>query len=117
MLNYTLQIFYGLSLVKVIFTKQLLTIKKEKEGLEKQATKFKIQLNYCRILFLIIFLNVNLICTAQTDSYIAGKEYIIDSISVKGLKSYNDQTVISYSGLTIGQKPKISTLDRSNRYR
>ena len=72
--------------------------------MEKQATKFKIQLNYCRILFLIIFLNVNLICTAQTDSYIAGKEYIIDSISVKGLKSYNDQTVISYSGLTIGQK-------------
>ena len=67
-------------------------------------TKFKIKLKYYKILFLIIFININLICSAQTDGYIAGKEYIIDSITVKGLKSYNDQTVISYSGLKIGQK-------------
>ena len=67
-------------------------------------TKFKIKLKYYKILFLIIFININLICSAQTDGYIAGKEYIIDSITVKGLKSYKDQTVISYSGLKIGQK-------------
>ena len=70
----------------------------------KLANKFKIKQKHFKILFLIIFVNINLICSAQTDGYIAGKEYIIDSISVKGLKSYNDQTVISYSGLTIGQK-------------
>ena len=72
--------------------------------MEKLANKFKIKKKYFKILFLIIFINISLICSAQTDGYIAGKEYIIDSISVKGLKSYNDQTVISYSGLTIGQK-------------
>ena len=31
------------------------------------------------------------------------QKYLIDSIEVKGLKSFNPQTVISYSGLRKGQ--------------
>ena len=35
------------------------------------------------------------------------KSYVIDSIIVKGLKTFSDQTVISYSGLRKGQKIQI----------
>jgi len=41
--------------------------------------------------------------SAQVEGYVSGKKYILDSISVKGLKSFSDQTVITYSGLKLGQ--------------
>tara|TARA_A100001011_G_scaffold399937_1_gene511200 strand:- start:32649 stop:35213 length:2565 start_codon:yes stop_codon:yes gene_type:complete len=44
---------------------------------------------------------------AQNDAFIKGKSYILDSISVRGLKTFNSQTVISYSGLNKGQKLNI----------
>ena len=40
---------------------------------------------------------------AQTEAFVKGKKYTLDSISVKGLKNFNDRTVISYSGLRKGQ--------------
>ena len=40
---------------------------------------------------------------AQTDAFVKGKKYTLDSISVKGLKNFNERTVISYSGLRKGQ--------------
>ena len=44
---------------------------------------------------------------AQDSSFIPGKEYRIDSIEVKGLKSFNEKTVISYSGIRKGQKIRL----------
>ena len=41
---------------------------------------------------------------AQNEDFIKGKSYVLDSISVRGLKTFNSQTVISYSGLSKGQK-------------
>ena len=41
------------------------------------------------------------------DKYVEGKSYVIDSIIVKGLKTFSNQTVISYSGLRKGQKIQI----------
>ncbi len=41
---------------------------------------------------------------SQVEGFVSGKEYILDSISIKGLKNFNNQTVISYSGLKLGQK-------------
>ena len=41
---------------------------------------------------------------AQTEGFIKGRAYVVDSIKVSGLKSFNAQTVISYSGLRKGQK-------------
>jgi len=35
---------------------------------------------------------------------VKGKNYVIDSISVRGIKTFNAQTVISYSGLRKGQE-------------
>ena len=40
---------------------------------------------------------------AQTLQLQKRKKYLIDSIEVTGLKSFNPQTVISYSGLRTGQ--------------
>ena len=44
---------------------------------------------------------------AQTRGYVKGKTYKLDSISVSGIKTFNEQTVISYSGLNVGEKIKI----------
>ncbi|MEE3034728.1 MAG: outer membrane protein assembly factor BamA [Bacteroidota bacterium] len=41
------------------------------------------------------------------DTYVEGNSYIIDTIIVKGLKTFSNQTVISYSGLREGQKIQI----------
>ena len=44
---------------------------------------------------------------AQTKSFVKGKMYVIDSIKVSGLKTFNAQTVISYSGLRKGKKIQV----------
>ena len=40
---------------------------------------------------------------SQVENFDKGKKYIIDSIIVSGLKTFNEKTVISYSGLRKGQ--------------
>ena len=40
---------------------------------------------------------------SQVENFDKGKKYIIDSIVVSGLKTFNEKTVISYSGLRKGQ--------------
>ena len=47
------------------------------------------------------------LANAQTAKFVTGKEYVIDSIQVVGLKSFNEKTVISYSGLRRGQKVRL----------
>ena len=49
----------------------------------------------------------------QTDSFIKGKTYELDSLTVSGIKTFNEQTVISYSGLRKGQKIKVPGEDVS----
>ena len=59
-------------------------------------------------LFNIWILGLILFCgnfsIAQNESFVKGKSYILDSISVTGIKTFNAQTVVSYSGLNKGQK-------------
>ena len=44
---------------------------------------------------------------SQETNYIKGNEYILEDISVVGLKNFNEQTVITYTGLKKGQKIRI----------
>ena len=44
---------------------------------------------------------------AQTSGVVKGKTYKLDSVSVSGIKTFNEQTVISYSGLNVGEKIKV----------
>ena len=41
---------------------------------------------------------------SQTEGFVKGKTYELDSLTVSGIKTFNEQTVISYSGLRKGQK-------------
>ena len=79
--------------------------KTENEDLEKLANN----LSHKRILNRAIFLGSfflffwSAVLTAQEAAFVPGKKYLIDSIEVKGLKSFQEKTVISYSGLRQGQ--------------
>ena len=44
---------------------------------------------------------------SQTKDFVKGKTYELDSLTVSGIKTFNEQTVISYSGLRKGQKIKV----------
>ena len=73
-------------------------IKKELEDLERLNHKF--------LSFLIIFLN-GLFLFSQELDYSKGELYTIDEIKVTGLKSFNEQTVIAYTGLSKGEEIRI----------
>ncbi len=75
-----------------------LIIKIELEGLERFTHKF--------LLFLIILLN-GLFLFSQETNYQRGELYTIDEIKVTGLKSFNEQTVIAYTGLSKGKELRI----------
>jgi len=82
-------------------------IKKETEDLEKLINKKKSlegSINYLLILLVTLF---SLNSLAQETSYIKGNEYILKDVSVSGLKNFNQQTVITYTGLKEGQKIRI----------
>ena len=58
-------------------------------------------------IFLIYFIGYSNQIYAQTDNFIKGKLYTIDSISVTGLQNFSDKTVISYSGLRKGKEIRL----------
>ena len=74
--------------------------------MEKQANKsnnnFLLSIWFIAILFFLKNFTYS-----QTNDFVKGKTYILDSISVSGIKTFNEQTVISYSGLTVGGKIKV----------
>ncbi|MDG1570939.1 POTRA domain-containing protein [Robiginitalea sp. M366] len=49
------------------------------------------------------FLTLSLPASAQEINYQDGKTYILGGLTVSGLQSYNEQTVITYTGLREGQ--------------
>ena len=57
-----------------------------------------------KIIMVMFFCIYSINVFSQVEGFVSGKEYILDSISIKGLKNFNNQTVISYSGLKLGQK-------------
>ena len=89
---------------------QLLVIKKGKEGLEKLLNNNTLKRFFLKILkkhLLILVLILSFSITAQEKSFIKGNEYILEEISVSGLKTFNEQTVVTYTGLRKGQKIRI----------
>ncbi len=65
-----------------------------------------------KYLFLIILLTSHLVFS-QDSAYVKGKEYVINDIVVTGIKSFNEQTVITYTGLFVGKKVQIPGEDIS----
>ena len=58
------------------------------------------------LLMLFVF-SISFNSLAQETSYVKGNEYILKDVSVSGLKNFNEQTVITYTGLKEGQKIRI----------
>ena len=75
----------------------------EKEDLEKRANNSHHKLYYSYFLTG-LFLLLGYFNYAQNQGFAKGRTYVVYSIKVTGLKSFNAQTVISYSGLRKGQK-------------
>jgi undecaprenyl diphosphate synthase len=83
--------------------KHLWTTLNEKEDLEKRANNSHLK-SYYSYFLIGLFLLLGYTNYAQTEGFVKGRTYVVDSIKVSGLKSFNAQTVISYSGLRKGQK-------------
>ena len=64
-------------------------------------------MNTLKNYILLSFLMLSFISKAQEMNFIKGSEYILEEISVTGLKNFNEQTVITYTGLRPGQKIRI----------
>ena len=73
-------------------------IKEEIEDLEKLISKLSLRI-------FALFLSLNIF--SQNLSFDKGEVYTLDEISVTGLKSFNEQTVITYTGLSKGKQIRI----------
>ena len=66
--------------------------------------------HYITIVFLILSFNIQ----AQELSYNNGKKYVLGGVTVSGNTSFNEQTIIAYSGLRKGKEMTIPGEDVSN---
>ncbi len=76
--------------------------------MEKLANKLdKLTMFKNRILFLFILLILGHTINAQETNLEKGKEYTLSGVEVTGKVSFNEQTVITFTGLEIGSKIRI----------
>lgn len=76
--------------------------------MEKLANKLdKLTMFKKRILFLFILLIIGNTINAQEINLEKGKEYTLSGVEVTGKVSFNEQTVITFTGLEIGSKIRI----------
>jgi outer membrane protein insertion porin family len=98
--------------------KPSLAIKKENEDLEKQVNKLNkisVQIKTSKI-FLIILLFGSVFQLQAQDRlpFEQGKKYILANVKVNGKISYNEQTVVTFSGLEKGQQLTVPGEEISN---
>ena len=68
--------------------------------------RFKIKnITFC--LFVILFLVNSKFSYSQQNEFVKGAFYTLDEIKVTGLKTFNEQTVVTYTGLFEGQNIRI----------
>ncbi|MAZ27417.1 MAG: outer membrane protein assembly factor BamA [Cytophagaceae bacterium] len=85
-------------------TKQFLTIRKEKEDLERRVNKL-VDPSYVKaaLALFIILICISPKLYSQNDiPFAEGKQYTIGEITVTGNTQFNEQTVIAYTGLKSG---------------
>ncbi len=78
-----------------------MNIKIELEDLEK----FKIKI--ITSLFLVFLFVTSKLSYSQENDFVKGNFYVLDEINVTGLKTFNEQTVVTYTGLFTGQSIRI----------
>jgi outer membrane protein insertion porin family len=98
--------------------KRSLAIKKENEDLEKQVNKLNkisVQITPSRIFLIILFFGSIFQLQAQERlPFEQGKKYILADVNVNGKISYNQQTVVTFTGLEKGQQLTVPGEEISN---
>ncbi|MFN3753272.1 outer membrane protein assembly factor [Flavobacterium sp.] len=98
--------------------KRSLAIKKENDDLEKQVNKLNkisVQITPSRIFLIILFFGSIFQLQAQDRlPFEQGKKYILADVKVNGKISYNEQTVVTFSGLEKGQQLTVPGEEISN---
>ena len=59
---------------------------------------------YLGVFFVILFMTMTPGVSAQDVSFDKGKTYTLGGLEVTGLKSFNEQTVVTFTGLRVGQE-------------
>jgi outer membrane protein insertion porin family len=75
--------------------------------LEKLINKKNNTFAFSKYLTILLVALLSFNSVAQETSYVKGNEYVLKEVSVSGLKNFNEQTVITYTGLKEGQKIRI----------
>ncbi|MBL7472412.1 outer membrane protein assembly factor BamA [Robertkochia sediminum] len=68
---------------------------------------------FLSVFFVVLFTAMTTVVTAQDTSYEQGKTYTLGGLEVTGLKSFNEQTVLTFTGLRVGQEITIPGEDLS----
>ena len=94
----------------------LLNIKKENDDLGKRVNNFSKLLlkGYIKQSITLFLTIISFSISAQDLEYNKGKKYTLGSISVKGNTSFNEQTIVAYSGLRKGKEITVPGEDISN---
>ncbi|MEP5341007.1 MAG: POTRA domain-containing protein [Algibacter sp.] len=94
----------------------LLNIKKENDDLGKRVNNFSKLLlkGYIKQSITLFLTVISFSISAQDLEYSKGKKYTLGSISVKGNTSFNEQTIVAYSGLRKGKEITVPGEDISN---
>ena len=75
--------------------------------MEKLINKKNNTFAFSKYLTILLVALLSFNSVAQETSYVKGNEYVLKEVSVSGLKNFNEQTVITYTGLKEGQKIRI----------
>ncbi|WP_166774119.1 outer membrane protein assembly factor BamA [Flavobacterium psychrophilum] len=98
--------------------KPLLAIKKENVDLEKQVNRLNNlfnTVNSTKLVLLFLFLGSAVQVNAQDRvPFDQGKTYILKKVSVTGKITYNEQTIVTFAGLTKGESITIPGEEISN---
>ena len=97
----------------------LLVIKKENEDSERQVNKLNkisVQIKTLKVFLFIILFGSTFQLQAQDDRvpFDQGKKYILADVKVNGKISYNQQTVVTFTGLEKGQQITVPGEEISN---
>eukprot|EP00388_Colpodella_angusta_P004947 GDKJ01015714.1.p1 GENE.GDKJ01015714.1~~GDKJ01015714.1.p1 ORF type:complete len:168 (-),score=11.08 GDKJ01015714.1:1-504(-) len=113
-----LRMFCGPILKKKIYMQPLLVIKKENAGSERQVNKLNkisVQITPKKIvLFIVLFGSIFQLKAQDRVPFDQGRKYILASVNVNGKISYNEQTVVTFTGLERGQQITVPGEEISN---
>src|SRR5690606_21249598 len=116
MQNCILQKCYGQTFKKKIYMKLSLVTKTENVDLEKQVNKLDkiLALSKSIIIIGVLFLGTAFTYAQPNPDFESGKKYILAGVKVTGKINYQEQTVVTFSGLEKGEEIQVPGEEISN---